>query len=169
MAQSQCGSILAKAAVPDQASLPDDMPSPCLRIHKTLGIYGDSWGRQGESLSSLCWDRYSNWPTDRDRLHNLPNTVLSRILLQLQQRLSSCICSTTPNIRQNGNWTRKIMLMANFLFFLIMVGQLILHLGPDQNISTTTMWQMQCKFVQIFRIHRDLGGLWNVYKNLVLS
>ncbi|KAG8010222.1 hypothetical protein GBF38_014443, partial [Nibea albiflora] len=47
VAQSQRGSILAKAAVTDHASLPDDMPSPCLHIHKTLGIYGDSWGRQG--------------------------------------------------------------------------------------------------------------------------
>lgn len=87
VAHSQCACIPAKAAVTDQASLPDDMPSPCLHIHNTLGICGDSWGRQGESLSSLCWERYSNWPTDRDRLHNLHNTVSTRVLLQLKKSL----------------------------------------------------------------------------------
>lgn len=54
VAQSQWASVLAKAAVTDQARLPDDMASPCLHIHKTQGIYGDSWGRQGDGISSLC-------------------------------------------------------------------------------------------------------------------
>ncbi|KAM7420418.1 hypothetical protein PAMA_014911 [Pampus argenteus] len=56
LSRSQCASIRAKTAVTDQAMLPDDMPSPCLHIQNTLGIYGDSWGRQ---VYVCCWPQGS--------------------------------------------------------------------------------------------------------------